>query len=104
MPVKRLRRIKDGLIYPFNPTMAKVTGMEVVMCDDRNRVIQNYGEQGEPTVHGVKYATPDRIDPERVVSEEDGGEVQWPPAPAIPAAPGDFTVEAAHGPDSPESG
>ena len=101
MPVKRLRRIRDGVIYPFNINMAQIAGMEVVMCDERNRVIQNFGEEGEPTVSGIKYTDVDRVHEGSAATS-----FTSPLSPdfAIPAASDDFDGEVRYGADSTESG
>ena len=101
MSVKRLRRIRDGLIYPFNVTMAKVAGMEVVVCDAQNRVIQNFGEEGEPTISGIKYTDVDRVHEGSAATSFVSS--SSPPS-AIPAASDDFDGEVRYGADSTESG
>lgn len=104
MQFKRLRRIRDGLIYPFNINMAKVAGMEVVMCDERNRVISNLGEEGEQTVHGIKYTDVDRVPAEQVEAATRLVPPPAPPAFAIPAESDGFDGEVRYDTDSTEPG
>lgn len=69
MAIKRLRRIRDGKIYGYSARMAEYAGMEVVMCDADNNVVERFGELGEVTITGRKYnegrTTPLDVEPEQ---------------------------------------
>ena len=61
MAIKRLRRMKDGVIFGYNPKMAQVLGMEVVVCDEHNNVLESVGEEGQLGVYGRKYVNPKNV-------------------------------------------
>ena len=53
--IKRLRRMKDGVIYGYSAKMAESYGMEIVMCDENNNVLEVIGEVGAPGTYGRQY-------------------------------------------------
>ena len=53
--IKRLRRISDGVIYPYSDRLAQSLGMEIVMCDAQNQVQEVIGEVGSRGVYGRTF-------------------------------------------------
>lgn len=54
--IKRLRRIKDGVIYPYSDAMAQSYGLEIVMCSpETGEVEEVIGEVGSVGVYGRRF-------------------------------------------------